>query len=253
MENKGISVLVVEDEFMIAEDISMRLSDFGYNVAGVAPSASMAIEILEGIGADLALVDINIDGDMDGIALAKIISSQFKIPFIYLTSLASNAIVERAKSTNPSAYLLKPFNDRQVQIAIEMALVNYSANRVADKSEKDIDAELETRVAIPVNDSLFLKRDSHYERVKLKDILYLSSQGNYTVIHTTNGYFMYSNILKDFETMLPSNKFFRIHRSFVVNVDAVTGMEFSSVFIGEVEIPVSKTRREAMHKMFKVL
>lgn len=253
MEKKGISVLVVEDEFMIAEDISMRLSDFGYQVAGNAPSADMALDILEHKGADLVLVDINIEGDMDGIELAKIITERYSIPFIYLTSLANRAIVERAKGTNPSAYLLKPFNDRQVQIAIEMALVNHSANRVAFDAEKQVVPEQESKVAIPSHDSLFLKRETHYEKVKLTDILYLSSQGNYTVIHTTDGYYMYTNILKDFETMLPSRKFFRVHRSFIINIDAVTALENTSVFIGKVEIPVSKSRKDDFLKIFKLI
>ena len=126
MENNGASILIVEDEFMISEDIAMRLSDFGYKVSGVAASALAAIEILEKGETDLALVDINIDGDMDGIELSKIINDRFKIPFIYLTSLANKTVVERAKETLPASYLLKPFNDRQVQIAIEMALVNYT-------------------------------------------------------------------------------------------------------------------------------
>ena len=141
MENNGACILIIEDEFMISEDIAMRLSDFGYKVSGVAASALAAIEILEKGETDLALVDINIDGDMDGIELSKIINDRFKIPFIYLTSLANKTVVERAKETLPASYLLKPFNDRQVQIAIEMALVNYT-ERTNPKSTTESTREI---------------------------------------------------------------------------------------------------------------
>ncbi len=74
MENK-VRILIVEDEFMISEDIAMRLLDFGYSVAGVAPSADKALKILQKENVDIALLDINIQGEMDGIELSKIISN----------------------------------------------------------------------------------------------------------------------------------------------------------------------------------
>jgi DNA-binding LytR/AlgR family response regulator len=247
------NILIVEDEFMISEDIAMRLGDYGYRVAGIAPSAQAAIEILDKGDVDLVLVDINIDGDTDGIELAKIILDKYKIPFIYLTSLANKAVVERAKETCPSAYLLKPFNDRQVQIAIELALINYSSNTRAIPNQEHELSRSEKISMLTLNDSLFLKKDTHYDRVRFSNILYLSSQSNYTVVHTTTGYYMYACLLKTFEELLPVNVFVRVHRSFIVNLQAVTGLEGGMVFINETEIPVSKSRRDELYKNLKIL
>lgn len=249
----GASILVVEDEFMIAEDIAMRLGDYGYNVAGIVPSALAAIKILDEGNVDLVLLDINIEGNMDGIEFSKIISHKYKLPFIYLTSLANKAIVERAKETNPSAYLLKPFNDRQVQIAIEMALVNYSQQIKAEPDQSYELSSLEKISVVSVNDSLFLKKDTHYDRVRFDDITYLSSHSNYAVVHTKTGYYMYSCVLKTFEELLPPSQFVRVHRSFIVNINAVTGLDGGVVFINDIEIPISKTRREEFFKNIKIV
>ena len=251
--NKGIRILVVEDEFMISEDIAMRLSDFGYIVEGIAPSAKAALEILERRNTDLALVDINIDGEMDGIQLAEIIGQKYKIPFIYLTSLAGKAIVERAKHTHPSAYLLKPFNDRQVQIAIDMALVKFSNSESADLNDSTTNLRPEGYTVISIDDSLFLRRDLHYDRVRFVDIYYLMSQSNYTVIHAKNGKYTYACVLKNMEEKLPSDKFIRVHRSYLVNIDAVTGFEGGNLFINNIQIPISKGNRDELFKAFKMV
>lgn len=253
MENNGASILIVEDEFMISEDIAMRLSDFGYKVAGVAASALAAIEILEKGETDLALVDINIDGDMDGIELSKIINDRFKIPFIYLTSLANKTVVERAKETLPASYLLKPFNDRQVQIAIEMALVNYTERTNPKSTTESTRVRFNSYTVIPSHDSLFLKRDSHFDRVRFSDITHIESQGNYCVVHTTNSTYMYASILKGFEEILPADKFIRVHRAYIVNIEAVTGLDSGCVLINKIEIPISKSRREKLYEFIKFM
>ena len=250
---REVRILIVEDEFMISEDIAMRLSDFGYLVEGKAASAEEAIKILTKGNVDLALLDVNIEGDMDGIELSKIITSQYNIPVIFLTSMASRTIVERAKETKPSAYLLKPFNDRQVQIAIEMALVNFAEKRVASSFYSKVDEKPSIIPVIKMNHSLFLRKDTHFERVLFDDILYLSADSNYTTIHTKNGRYMYATILKIFEEKLPSENFVRVHRSFIVNINAITGFEGNFLYVGEMHIPVSKNNKDELFKLFNVI
>lgn len=250
---KEVRILVVEDEFMISEDIALRLSDFGYTVEGIASSAEQALEILENHEIELALLDVNIDGEMDGIQLSKIISEKYNIPFIFLTSLASRAIVERAKETNPSAYLLKPFNDRQVQIAIDMALANFSDNIVASVSDIEQPKDNAFNTVIQMKDSLFLKKDTHFERVRFSDIIYLSAESNYTIINTKNGKYIYSCVLKRFEEKLPDNIFARIHRSYLVNVNFISGFEGNSLHLGDHRVPVSRYYRDELYKNFNII
>ena len=250
---KEVRILIVEDEFMISEDIAMRLTDFGYIVEGTASSAEQALEILEEGDVDLALLDVNIDGDMDGIELSKIIANKYKIPFIFLTSLASSNIIERAKETQPSAYLLKPFNDRQVQIAIEIAIENFSENRTSTSISNTKEDNANNPSVLRMNDSLFLKKDTHFERVKFKDILYLMAESNYTTIFSKSGKYMYSCVLKKFESKLPSDTFIRVHRSYLVNINCITCFEGNNLHLGDERVPISKGNRDELFKLFKVV
>lgn len=251
--NREVRILIVEDEFMISEDIAMRLCDFGYIVAGTAPSAHEALEIMEKGHVDLALLDVNIEGDMDGIELAAIIHGKYNIPFIFLTSLANNSIVERAMKTSPSAYLLKPFNDRQVQIAIDLAIVNFSNNTSATGIDQPSVSKTNNPSIITMKESLFLKKDTHFDRVRFDEIYYLAAESNYTLIYTKSGRYIYSTVLKNFEDKLPSDVFVRVHRSYIVNLNAVTGFEGNFLHLGDKHVPVSKTNREDLFKAFKVI
>lgn len=126
MTSDEIRVLIVEDEPLIAEDISSNLNAIDYKVAGIAYSSEKAIELLKTGSIDIAILDINIKGDKNGIELAEIINQNHKIPFIYLTSYADKATVDKAKQTMPYGYLLKPFREKDLFSSIEMALFRFS-------------------------------------------------------------------------------------------------------------------------------
>lgn len=249
---KAIRILIVEDEFMISEDISIRLADFGYVIEGIADCAQAALEILAANTTDLALLDININGDIDGIQLAEKIRATYNIPIIFLTSFANKAVVERANKVNPSAYLLKPFNDRQVQIAIDMALQNFSAKKKFSDLLPENDLPIIDNSVIAFGDGLFLKKDTHFEKLSYKSIQYLEAESNYTVVYTDKSKFMYSCVLKNFESKLPSEFFKRVHRSFIVNINAITGFEGNTLHLGAKRIPVSKSYHDELFKCLNV-
>lgn len=252
MSNK-VRILIVEDEYMISEDIAMRLEDFGYEVAGIVTSAKDALEILNKGRTDLALLDVNIEGEIDGIELAKQISKDFNIPFIFLTSLANKAVVDRAKECNPSAYLLKPFNDRQVQISIEMGLENFSNDKSQGKIQETTDAPEKPEPILKMLDSLFLKKDFRFERVRFNEIKFLAAEGNYTKISTINGNYTYASVLRKFESKLPENMFARVHRSYIVNPDYISGFEGNCIFVGDYRIPVRRSNRDEVFRALRSL
>ncbi len=115
-------ILVVEDEVFIALGIKKQLESFGYYVSGIASSGEDALSKVIETSPDLVLMDIVIQGEMDGIEVAKRIHDQFEIPIIYLTAYSDHVNLQRAKTTEPFGYLLKPFNDRELEITIEIAL-----------------------------------------------------------------------------------------------------------------------------------
>jgi DNA-binding NarL/FixJ family response regulator len=122
-------ILIVEDEPLIAEDIRGYLEDSGFEVLGVAHEGEEALEILKSSQPDALLLDINLGDGMDGITLAGEIRKIYEFPFVFLTSHADKATLERAKQTIPSGYLLKPFDGNSLMTSLEVAIFNFQHAR----------------------------------------------------------------------------------------------------------------------------
>lgn len=122
MENK--SIFIVEDNPVISDLISWRLTEMGYNVIGSAEESDDAMKKIEELRPGLILMDINLPGDRDGIDLAEEITQKYGIAIVYISSLLDEPVIERAKLTKPKGYIVKPFTDNQLRATVEMALQN---------------------------------------------------------------------------------------------------------------------------------
>jgi len=126
MLNDKHKILIVEDEPLIAEGIAFHLKDSIFSVTAIAYDAEDAFRLLQISSPDIALLDINLNGDMDGIQVAEFINRVCAIPFIYLTSYSDKAILDRAKSTIPSGFIVKPFNRNTLLASLEIAVSNFT-------------------------------------------------------------------------------------------------------------------------------
>jgi PAS domain S-box-containing protein len=124
-----VKILVVEDESVVAKDIRNRLQKLGYAVSAVVSSGKDALQKMGEMQPDLVLMDIVLKGDIDGIETAEIIRDKFHTPVVYVTAYADNKIMERAKTTEPYGYLLKPLDNRELLMTIEMALYKHKMER----------------------------------------------------------------------------------------------------------------------------
>ena len=115
-------IMVVEDEWVVADQLCRDLKDLGYTVCSTASTGDEAIRKAEADRPDLILMDIVLKGKMNGIEAADRIASQFNIPVLYLTAYTNSEYIERAKQTNPFGYLVKPYNQKELYATIEMAL-----------------------------------------------------------------------------------------------------------------------------------
>ncbi len=136
------SIFIVEDEYIIADDIQLSLKDMGYSVCGMASAGEDAIEKVEKKRPDLILMDIFLKGKMDGIETADKVRSSYNIPVVYLTAYANNDILERAKVPGAFGYLIKPFTDKELRAAIEMAIYNHRLEGEKEKLITDLQAAL---------------------------------------------------------------------------------------------------------------
>ncbi|MCC5629300.1 PAS domain S-box protein [Nostoc sphaeroides CHAB 2801] len=137
-------ILVVEDEAIVGKDLQYRLIKFGYTVPVIASSGEEAINKAIEISPDLVLMDIKLKGSMDGIEAAEEIYKRLDIPVIYLTAYADEKTLERAKITEPFAYLIKPFKERELQTNIEITLIKHGLERQLKVNKKWLDALLKS-------------------------------------------------------------------------------------------------------------
>lgn len=131
-------ILIVEDEMIIAEDMADALTQLGYEVTAIVPSGQDAIKKAATTHPDLVLMDINLQGEIDGVDAANEIRSRHQIPVVFLTAYADHHTIERAKATEPYGYLLKPFQDRELKTTIEIAIQRHQAElKIRELLEKE--------------------------------------------------------------------------------------------------------------------
>lgn len=118
-------ILVVEDEAIVARDIQLQLVELGYEAAGHAARGDEAIALAKALRPQLVLMDIQLAGDMDGIAAAQVMRTQLGLPVVFLTAFAADDTLERAKLTEPYGYILKPFSERELRTVLTMALYKH--------------------------------------------------------------------------------------------------------------------------------
>ncbi|MHC1743631.1 MAG: PAS domain S-box protein [Syntrophobacteraceae bacterium] len=133
---KVTRILIVEDETIVALDIRSRLLDMGYEVAGMADRGDDALAQAASVQPDLVLMDIRLKGPMDGIEAAAEIRRRWCIPVVFLTAFSEASTLQRAKISEPFGYIIKPFEDRELQAAIEMGLYKHQAERQLRESER---------------------------------------------------------------------------------------------------------------------
>lgn len=132
------TILVVEDEGIVAKDLQKRLLKLSYHVPAIASSGEEAIQIAEKINPDLILMDIRLKGNIDGIEAAKEIQNHLDIPIIYLTAYADDNTLERARLTEPFGYVLKPFKEKELHTTIEIALSKHRKERQLKENQKGL-------------------------------------------------------------------------------------------------------------------
>jgi CheY-like chemotaxis protein len=140
-------IVVVEDERIVALHLQQRLLKLGYDIAAVATSGDKALELITELRPDVVLMDIHIEGKMDGIETAKRIPPNLHIPIIYLTAYSEEATLTRAKETKPYGYLLKPFSEREMHAMIQMVLERRRADVALQESEQRLEMLVAERTA----------------------------------------------------------------------------------------------------------
>lgn len=232
----ALSIYIVEDEQLYANQLEILVDDLGYHLAGMSKNSDMAKVEIEDCKPDLILMDIKIDGSMNGIDLVS--SLRHQAPVIFITAFDDEATFSRAKQTKPYAYIVKPFDAASLQRTIELAF-----NSLKEEDDQGWQKDLLFK------DYFFVKNRNHLEKVALKEVNHLEVEDRYSTIHSENGrkYVLRMNMGEVMEK-LQSDEFMRIHRKYAINLQKISSIDTQDnlIYVGEAELPISRAHKEEL-------
>ena len=250
--NQTISILIVEDEVLIAQDLKEILEEMGYNEVFKARNYEQALNILTENSIDLALLDINLNDTHSGTDLAKHINQNHPIPFIYLTSYSDAATLLSVKQSRPSGFLLKPYSKDLLMASIEIALFNYESKiNAADKRPDETAPDTPEKSDLIFANHILVKENYRYLKIPFGDILWFETDKNYVEIKTFNKRYVVRISLKKLLELLPAQIFVRCHKQFVVNAQHVEAFGMTELLINQTKIPISRNMQEQVLLMLK--
>jgi DNA-binding LytR/AlgR family response regulator len=244
-----IFILAVEDDAIYAATLELVLQELGYVNYKLVDNAADALKIFNEEHPDILLADIDINGPINGIELASIVSAMRKIPVVFITAFADTDTFRKAKDTRPAAYMVKPYHATNLQAAIELAL-EYEYSKPTD----DILPPKEEGILLH-SDVLFIKYNSRMFKIRIADIVYVEVEEKYCYINTADKRFAVNMRLKNFIDQLPADTFVQIHRSYAVRIDAIDeiNLEQHSIKIKGKEMPIGKTFRDIFFAKLKMI
>jgi DNA-binding LytR/AlgR family response regulator len=227
----NIRCIIVDDEPLAREGMERLVSDAGiFDLAATCANALEANKILSHQKIDLIFLDIQMPG-MRGTDFLKTLPVK---PLIIITTAYPNFALEGFE-LNVFDYLVKP-------ITTERFL--HSVNRARDMLELKKDGKISDEI-----DFFFIKSSNNYEKVFFHDILFIEASQNYMTIHTEKGKILALITIKSLEEQLPSRKFLRVHKSYIIPLDKITALRGNELIIGAHKIPVGKNYKDFILKI----
>ena len=235
-----LKIFILEDDPLIAESILINLRELGYNAMEPASTKDEAMQQLNSTRFDFAILDINIDGKLDGIDVGDYIYKTIDIPFIYLTGNSDKDSIDRASRTHPQAYLIKPFSRTDLYSAIQIAISNFKIN----KKDPEI---LEEVNVLP--ECIFIKVGNKFVKVHLLDLYYIKSDDKNLEIITQSGAYIVRATMESMLSSLKVHNFIRIHRSYSINMRHLKEVNGEYITVADTKIPVGRVYLDDLLKM----
>lgn len=243
------SILIVEDDMIIAADISVQLSQLGYEIIGISTHAEDALNIVATNRPDIILMDIILSGKMNGIEAALLILERHQIPVIFLTSNTDDATFSQALAAKPFAFIAKPFQAFDLERTLQMTLQRITLAQASDAPPPA------TGTFSVMEDRFFIRDKDQMVKVKFTEILYAEADRSYCQLHTQEHTYLLSVPLRTLESQLPEDNFVRTHRSFIVNLEKVDAISEHHEFltIKAQQIPISRRMKEQVISRIKMI
>jgi len=243
---EGHKILIVDSHLEFAESLKTELSSSDFNIIGIVSGCEKVIVFVREFQPDIILMDIEQGERPDGISTIKAIRREFQTPVIYLSSEDDGINFSRAKSTFPSAYIMRPFKLIDLRRAIELAIEN---NR---RNNQLADAKVNTgKTSLP--ESIYFRKADKMIKIQLADIHYIEANRNYCKLFLKGRQMMILITMKQLDKKLPKELFLRVHRSFIININQIEEIASNHILVGEKFVPFNKLNRPAlMNRIFSV-
>lgn len=253
--DEPIKILVIEDEMVIAANISLQLTELGYDVTGILPRGEEALAHIEVETPDIILMDIRLKGKMDGIDTANLIRLKYCIPVIFITGNADEVYFNRTKETHPYAFISKPFKKLDLQRAIELTIGRMAVEKIEldGRSENTESQQESTTDDFILNDRIFIRHNEKMLKIDIKNVFYIEADRNYCRIFTNGKEYLLVMTLKNIDEKLPQKHFLRIHRSYIINLSQIDEVAGTHVVIARRAIPMSKAMRTELLKRLRTI
>ena len=242
MSDTQYQIMIVEDEELMADTLEMQLEQMGHGHFGTVDNSKDAFELLQEKQPDLILMDVNIQGEYDGIELVDMIQEQWDIPVLFISSLHDDQTFRRISRTQPLGFLVKPFTEIQLKRSIGLAMQQLEQAR---EPEFELSKEAEKQ---PVSDFLFVKSRKKLHKIRIEDIFYLEADGRYCVIQMVDRKYLVRMSLREMAERLHSQRFIQTHRSYFVNIDKIKTLDLEDnvVVLENMHIPISRREKDAV-------
>ncbi len=199
-----IKILIVADDVSVARDVQRILEELGYSVPAILRSGQEALEKVAAARPDLALMDVQLKGEMDGVETARQMRDRFDVPVVYLTACADDEILERAKSTAPFGYIVKPFEERELRSTVETALYRHQAERRLRENEEQCRALVEQSLQgiLIVQDFRIRFANAAFAQISgytVEELMALSPEQVRALVHAEDREFVWNRFLARLE------------------------------------------------------
>lgn len=241
-----LNVLVVEDEMLVATDIEETLLSLGYSVQNCVATGAAAISEVEKNLPDMILMDIMLKGPMTGIEAANHIRKNHNVPIIYLTANADISTIDKAKISLPYGYIIKPFNEKDLQTNIEIARFKFE-NDMKTRMESDQFHRFFKQDG-DTGEQVFVNTAKGLEKINPSDVYFIQqSQGN-TIIHLFDEEIAVGQTLQQLNERFPSESFIQVNADFLVNIHKIFLTSYPQIIIADkmTVIPVDADKKDLL-------
>ena len=234
-----IKILLVEDDPDITLRMEALIFSLGYDLLSPVDNSEDALLSIRKNQPDVLVMDIDIGGQLNGIEVVEKVKDQ-QIPVIFVTGHDEGEYYEKARQTQPLAYLVKPFNKFTFQTALENAIVRLSMQaEQSTPNTKDDEQADQWSEEVWLKNSFFIKRNNLIYKVKIQDIRYIQSEGNYCEIISTKKHAVKISLTQLLKK-LPSTQFIRIHQRYAVQAELIENINLSDnlIYLGNTNLPI---------------